>query len=93
VNMNILSPLLLQTNTLRWDDWESSIIYWIRHVGVVKEILVEKCFVQICISHFSMILLMHRDCGVYFKRMRAAAEFDEAKEDFEGFISAQGLEW
>jgi hypothetical protein len=34
-----------------------------------------------------------RDCGVYFKRMRAAGEFDEAKEDFEEFISAQELEW
>ena len=37
--------------------------------------------------------LTYRDCGVYFKRMRAANEFDEAKEDFEGFISAQQLDW
>lgn len=34
-----------------------------------------------------------RDCGVYFKRMRAAGEFDEAKEDFDGFIEAQALDW
>jgi len=25
--------------------------------------------------------------------MRAAAEFDDAKEDFEGFIEAQALDW
>jgi len=25
--------------------------------------------------------------------MRAEGEFDEAKEDFEGFILAQGLDW
>jgi hypothetical protein len=36
---------------------------------------------------------MSSDCGVYFKRMRAVGEFDEAREDFEGFISAQNLDW
>jgi len=38
-------------------------------------------------------LLISRDCGVYFKRMRAVAEFEEAREDFEDFVSAQKLDW
>jgi len=38
-------------------------------------------------------LLISRDCGVYFKRMRAVAEFEEAREDFEEFVSAQKLDW
>jgi len=37
--------------------------------------------------------LTGRDCGVYFKRMRAATEFRDAQEDFDGFVKAQGLDW
>jgi hypothetical protein len=40
-----------------------------------------------------VIWLIFRDCGVYFKRMRAAGEFDAGKEEFETFISAQELDW
>jgi hypothetical protein len=50
-----------------------------------------KYFVQICM--LGRCVSNCRDCGVYFKRMRAAGEFEEAKEDFEEFISAQKLEW
>jgi len=39
------------------------------------------------------VLCTNLDCGVYFKRMRAAAEFEAGKEDFDTFISAQDLEW
>jgi hypothetical protein len=45
------------------------------------------------VFHKTKTRLTSRDCGVYFKRMRAAGEFDEAREDFEEFISAQGLDW
>ena len=34
-----------------------------------------------------------RDCGVYFKRMRARDEFHDAREEFEGFVSVQKLDW
>jgi hypothetical protein len=30
---------------------------------------------------------------VYFKRMRAGAEFERANDDFDGFVKAQGLDW
>lgn len=52
-----------------------------------------KFFVRICRSPCIKRLLIFRDCGVYFKRMRAAGEFDEAKEEFEGFVTGQGLDW
>lgn len=38
-------------------------------------------------------LVNFRDCGVYFKRMRAGGEFVDAEEEFEGFVKAQGLDW
>jgi len=61
-------------------------------VEAVKGILLEKYCVRIC-----MVALLRcadfRDCGVYFKRMRAVAEFEASKEDFEGFIAAQKLDW
>jgi hypothetical protein len=45
------------------------------------------------VFHKARIFLTSRDCGVYFKRMRAAGEFDEGREDFEEFILAQALDW
>src|SRR5271170_5651509 len=85
--------LLQRRNKLGWNDWGVIIIYWRELVGVVRGILDGKCCVRICIPDIEGGGTDGRDCGVYFKRARAAGEFDEAKEDFEGFIEAQALDW
>jgi hypothetical protein len=52
-----------------------------------------KFFARICTQFCLGELIWGRDCTVYFKRMRASAEFEDAKEEFEGFVKAQGLDW
>ena len=70
-----------------------SIIYYRELVELVREMFPEKFFVQTCNPCVLIVRPNGRDCGVYFKRMRAHAELEHAKEEFEGFISAQNIDW
>jgi hypothetical protein len=73
-------------NRLGWNDWGVSIIYWRELVGVVRGILDAKSCVRICIPEIEGGGADGRDCGVYFKRMRAAGSLMRRRRISRGLL-------